>query len=126
MRDAAPRHIGNVEQAVDAAKIDERTVVGDVLDDAAEDLAFGERVERVLLLLGVLLFEKHLAGEHDIAALLVDLDDAHPEFLAAQRVEVPDRTDVNLRAGEERANADIDGQASLDPLDDAADDHFLL
>ena len=56
--DAAPRHVGDVQQAVDAAEVDERAVVGDVLDDAAEDLALGERVERVLLLLGVLLFEE--------------------------------------------------------------------
>src|SRR5262249_19669158 len=60
MRHAAPRHVGDVQQAVDAAEIDERAVVGDVLDDAAQDLALGERVERVLLLLGVLLFEEHL------------------------------------------------------------------
>jgi hypothetical protein len=34
MVDAAPRDVGDVQQAVDAAQIDERTVVGDVLDDA--------------------------------------------------------------------------------------------
>ena len=35
MADAAPRHVGDVQQAVDAAEVDERAVVGDVLDDAA-------------------------------------------------------------------------------------------
>src|SRR5215218_5364628 len=34
MRDAAPRHVGDVEQAVDAAEVDECTEVSDVLDDA--------------------------------------------------------------------------------------------
>ena len=126
MRDAAPRHVGDVEQAVDAAEIDERAVVGDVLDDAAQDLAFGERVERVLLLLGVLFFEEHLAREHDVAALLVDLDDAHAQLLAAQRVEVANGADVDLRAGQERADADVDGEAALDALDDAADDDLAL
>ena len=126
MRDAAPRHVGDVEQPVDAAQIDERAVVGDVLDHAAEDLALGQRVERVLLLLGVLLFEEHLAREHDVAALLVDLDDPHPQLLAAQRVEVADGTHVDLRAGEERADADVHREAALDPLDDAADDDLAL
>ena len=126
MRDAAPRHVGDVEQAVDAAEIDERAVVGDVLDHAAEDLALGERVERVLLLLRVLLFEEHLAREHDVAALLVDLDDAHSQLLAAQRVEIADRAHVDLRAGQERADADVDGQTALDALDDAADDDLAL
>ena len=126
MADAAPRHVRDVQQAVDAAEVDERAVVGDVLDDALEHLAFGERLERVLLLLGVLLFEERLAREHDVAALLVDLDDAHAQFLSAQRVEIADRPHVDLRSGQERAHADVDRQPALDPLDDAADDDLPL
>ena len=126
MADAAPRHVGDVQQAVDAAEVDERAVVGDVLDDAAEHLALGERLERVLLLLGVLFFEQRLAREHDVAALLVDLDDAHAQLLAAQRVEVAHRAHVDLRAGQERADADVDRQPALDALDDAADDDLAL
>ena len=126
MADAAPRHVGDVQQAVDAAEIDERAVVGDVLDGALEHLAFGERVQRVLLLLRVFFLEENLAGEHDVAALLVDLDDAHPQFLAAQRVEIADRTHVDLRAGKEGADADVDRQTTLDALDDAADDDLAL
>jgi hypothetical protein len=38
--DALPRHVGDVQQAIDAAQIDERTVVGDVLDHAFAHLAF--------------------------------------------------------------------------------------
>ena len=126
MADAAPRHVGDVQQAVDAAEIDERAVVGDVLHHAAQHLAFGERLERLLLLLGVLLFEEDLAREDDVAALLVDLDDAHPELLPLQRVEVADRPHVDLAAGQERAHADVDGEAALDALDDAADHDLLL
>src|SRR5262245_12473920 len=126
MADASPRHVRNVQQAVDAAEIDERAVIRDVLDDALQHLAFGERLERVLLLLGVLLLEQDLAREDDVAALLVDLDDPHAQFLAAQRVEVADGTDVDLRSGQERAHADVHGEATLDALDDAADDDLTL
>ena len=42
MVDAAPCHVGHVQQAVDAAEVNERTVVGDVLDDAVNNLAFFE------------------------------------------------------------------------------------
>ena len=126
MADAAPRHVGDVQQAVDAAQIDERAVVGDVLDDALEHLALGERLERVLLLLRVLFFEQRLARQHDVAALLVDLDDAHPQLLAAQRVEISHGTHVDLRSGQERADADVHGEPALDPLDDAADDDLAL
>ena len=124
--DAPPRHVGDVEQAVDAAQIDERAVVCDVLDGALQHLAFGERVQRVLLLFRVLFFEEDLAGEHDVAALLVDLDDPHAQLLAAQRVEVADRTHVDLRAGEEGADADVHRETTLDALDDAANDDLAL
>ena len=115
-----------MQQAVDAAEIDERAVVGDVLDHAVQHLAFGQRVERVLLLFRVLFFEEDLAREHDVAALLVHLDDAHAELLPAQRVEIADGTHVDLRAGEEGADADVDREAALDALDDAADDDLAL
>src|SRR5450756_3152528 len=61
-----------------------------------------------------------------MAALLVDLDDAHAQLLAAQGVEVAHGTDVDLRAGEERADADVHREAALDALDDAADDDLAL
>ena len=35
-----PRDIGNVQQAVNAAKINKGTVIGDVLDDTVEHLTF--------------------------------------------------------------------------------------
>src|SRR5688572_1538621 len=96
MPDAAPRHVGDVQQTVDAAEVDERAVIRDVLHGAAQRLSFSERLERRLLLLGVLFFEQRFTREDDIAALLVDLDDAHAELLPLQRVEVADRADVDL------------------------------
>src|SRR5262245_30258516 len=37
--DAAPAHVGDVEQTVDAAEVDEGAELGDVLDHALADLA---------------------------------------------------------------------------------------
>ena len=121
-----PRHVGDVQQPVDAPEIDEGAVVGDVLHHALHDLALGEVRERVLLLLRVLLFDEHLARQHDVAPLLVHLDHAHAQLLAAQRVEIADGTDVDLRAGQERAHADVDREAALDALDHAADDDLAI
>src|SRR5690606_15710809 len=36
--DTPPGHVGDVQQAVDAAEVDERTVIGDVLDQTLDDL----------------------------------------------------------------------------------------
>ena len=49
--DAAPAHVGDVQQAVDAAEVDERAELGDVLDDALADLARLDLGEELLLLL---------------------------------------------------------------------------
>lgn len=40
MLDALPGHVGDVQQTIDAAQVNERTVVGEVLDDTLDLLAF--------------------------------------------------------------------------------------
>jgi len=124
--DPPPGHVRDMEQAVDASQIDEGPVVGDVLDHALHDLAFLEGLERARLLLAHGFLEDGLARQHDVAPLLVHLDDAHFEFFAAQAVQVADGAQVDLRAGQEGAHADIDRQAALDALDHAALDGLAL
>src|SRR6202022_2051852 len=46
--DPPPGDIGDVQQAVDAAEINERTVIGDVLDDAVDDLALFQILHQFL------------------------------------------------------------------------------
>src|SRR5260370_1363038 len=70
--------------------------------------------------------DERLAREHDVASLLVDFDHAHAQFLPAQRVEVANGADINLRTREERAHANVDRKAALDAFDHAADDDFPL
>jgi hypothetical protein len=103
--DAAPRHVRDVEQAVDAAEVDEGAVLGDVLDGALDDHALGEGLEGLLLHLVALALEEDAAREHDVAALLVELDDLELVGLADQLVQVADGAQVHLAAGEERLHA---------------------
>ena len=49
---AAPGNVGDMQQAVDAAEINERTVIGDVLDHAVDNLTFFEVLDQLLTLLG--------------------------------------------------------------------------
>src|SRR5205814_8360131 len=63
--DAAPAHVGDVEEAVDAAKVDEAAVLGDVLDDAFDDLAFLQLLQGLALELRPLLLEEHAARKDD-------------------------------------------------------------
>src|SRR5229473_2946333 len=59
--DPAPGDIGDVQEAVDAAEIDERTVVGDVLDHAVDHLPLFEILHQFLALFGAGLFENRSA-----------------------------------------------------------------
>ena len=57
--ETSPAHIGNVQQAIDAAKINKCTVVGEVFDRAGKNDAFFKVLERGRTL-GVLLFLEDL------------------------------------------------------------------
>ena len=116
----APGHVGDVQQAVDAAEIDERTVVGDVLDHAVDDLALLEGLQGGCAHLLALLLQQSAAREDDVPAPLVELDDLEFELLAEEALEVPHRAQIDLGAGKERLDADVDGEAALDPGEDLA------
>src|SRR5216684_1580604 len=68
MLEAAPRHVGDMQQAVDSAKVDEGAVVSDVLDGAFEDHALFEHLERLLLERRALALDHAAARDDDIAA----------------------------------------------------------
>src|SRR5690606_5795325 len=114
--DAAPRHVRDVEQAVDAAEVDEGAVVGEVLDHAFDDLALLQAIERVALQVGALGLEQHPARQHDVAALLVELDDLEIKVLADEGVEVADRPEIDLAARQKRLHAALEQhrEAALD------------
>ena len=75
MIDALPGDVGDMQQAVDAAQIDERAVIGDVLDDAVDDLALGQVLHDFGTLLGAGFFHDGAARYDDIAAAAVHLED---------------------------------------------------
>src|ERR1700691_900340 len=119
--DPAPGDIGDVQQAVDAAEVDERTVVGDVLDDAVDDLTFFEILHQFLSLLGAGLFENRAARHHDVAAAAIHLEDLERLRVVHQRCDVADRPDIDLRARQEgHGTVEIDGEAALDLIEDDA------
>ena len=125
MADAAPGEVGDVEEAVDAAEINERTVVGDVLDDALDDGAFLERLEELGAFFAHVGFDDGAAGDDNVVALAVKLDDLEFEGLAFVRRRVLDRTGVDERTREEGADAvGHDGEAALDLARDRTGDEF--
>ena len=88
----------------------------------AQDAALFEELQRLLLARFLLDLDDGLAGQDDVAALLVDRDHLEVEVAAPERLQVLDRLDVDERARQEGLDADVDGEAALDPVDHAAPD----
>ena len=126
--DPAPGHVGDVEQAVDTAEVDEHTEVGDVLDRTGADLALLDVLEEGLLLLLTLLFEELPARHDDVHALRVDLDDPGADGLVDEVGDVVRTTQRHLAGGQEDVDAlHVHEQAALDlALDDTLDLVALL
>ena len=125
--DAPPGDVGDVQQAVDAAEVDEGAVVGDVLDHAVDDLAFLEALDELGALLGARLLEDGAARDDDVAAALVHLEDLERLRRVHQRADVAHRADVDLAARQEGHGAvEVDGEAALDLVEDDARDLLVL
>src|SRR6185436_7721674 len=112
---AAPGHVGDVEEAVDPAQVDEGAEVGDVLDDALADLPLLDVLEQLLLEALAFFLEEFPARDHDVHALGVDLDDARADRLADEVGDVVRAAEIDLRGRQEDVPAlHVDEQAALD------------
>ncbi len=121
--DPAPGDVGDMQQAVDAAEIDEGAVVGDVLDHAVDDLTLFEILHQLLALLGAGLFQHGAARDHDVAAAAIHLQDLELLRHVHQRRHIADRPDVHLAARQEGHRAvEVDREAAFDLVEDDAGD----
>src|SRR5206468_1819368 len=124
--DVLPGQLGDVHEAVDAAEVDERAEVDDRGDDALADLALLQLGQEVLADLALRLLEPGAAGQDDVVAVLVQLDDLGLERLADERLQVTHAAHLHQRRREEAAQTDVEDEAALDDLDDGALDDAVL
>ncbi len=125
--EAGPRHVGDVEQAVDAVEVDERAEIGDVLDRAGDLVANLHSAEEGGTLGRTLGLDDLAAAQDDVLAVVVDLDDLEIVSVADELLEIARRDDVDLRGGEEGLDAHVDGEAAFDDgLDLALDEAAFL
>ena len=118
MVDVLPGQLGDVDQAVHPAEVDEGAEVHDRGDDALADLA-GLQVDEELAALFLLgLLEPGTARQHDVVPVLVELDDLGLEDLADVRLQVADPAQLDERGGQEAPQPDVEDEAALHDLDD--------
>ena len=119
------RELGDVNEPVDAAEVDECAEVDDRRDDALANLALGEVVEERGAALALRLLEQCAAGQHDVVAVLVELEDLGLDVLAEVRREVTDAAKLDERSRQEATKADVDDESALDDLDDRTGDNAV-
>ena len=124
--DVLPRQLGNVNQAVDTAEIDEGAEVDDGGNNALADLALLQLVQELGANLGLGLLQVRTAGQNNVVALLVQLDDLCFQLLADVRLQVTDATHLNEGCRQEATQADIQDEAALDNLDNGTGNRLFL
>ena len=108
-----------MQQAINTAQVDERTIIGDVLDNAVDDLTFCKVQDKASALLGACFFEDGATRHNDVATLAVHLEDDEWLRDVHERTDVAYGTDVNLAAGQEgHCAAKINGEAALNASED--------
>ncbi|MPM23755.1 hypothetical protein SDC9_70229 [bioreactor metagenome] len=124
MREPTPGHVGDVEQSVDAAEVDEGPEVDDILDHAFAQLTDFHFLEQLAPAVAHGFFEQFAARNHDVAAIGIDLEDLDVIFLADVVVHVADLADIDLRTRQEGFHAlNVDDDPAFDPVLHEALDH---
>ena len=115
VRKSAPGHIGNVEQAVHAAEVDKGTEIDDVLDFTHTQIADLHFSEEFAADVAHSFFQQFAAGNHDVAAVGIDLEDLYIVFVADVFIHIADLADIDLAAGQEGFHAlNVNDDTTLD------------
>src|SRR5262249_13418727 len=64
--DPSPAHVGNVQQAIDAAQVNEGTKLGNILDHAVADLAGLDFGQELFLHLFALIFDQFSPADNNV------------------------------------------------------------
>ena len=118
--DVVPRKLGDVNQTIDATKVNEGTKLNDGRNGTLELHANLKLAKDVLTLCLTCLFKNHTARKNDVIAIAIHLDNASLNTGTHKGAEILHAAKVNKRCGQEAAKTDVKNQAALDNLDDLA------
>ena len=124
--DATPGDVGHMQQAIDAADVDEGSVVHQVAHRAVDDVAFLDLGITALLRRALLIFQNDAAIDHQIFFGDVELGDAAANLLPDQLLHLGGIAHSAARRRHEGADADIDAESAFDHVGHGADDGGLL
>ena len=123
---ARVRHVGNVQQTIDSAQIDESAELHEAANCAAHHHAFFDALEGFLLGLLFALFQNHAPVDHDIFRRGVELGDPAFDFLPDHLFKIGLFARAAARGRHERAHADVDAEPALHHFKDRSGNNALV
>ena len=116
-----------MQQAVNAAQINECTVVSEVLNDTFNFHAFLQVFQQLIAFCAVFGFDNGTTGNNNVVTLLIQLDYFEFKLFAFQVQRVADRTNVYQGTRQERANTiQLNSEATFNFAVDNTDYSFSV
>src|SRR5947209_4694801 len=101
MRDSSPRHIGNMKKAINATNIYKGTVIGNIFDDALNNLANIKKIKYLFTAFRTLFINEFAARNDNVATARVNFENIRGNSLANKLVKIHNALNVNLRTWQE-------------------------
>ncbi len=115
-----------MQDAIDAAEVDESAVARDVFHRALENHSLFEHLENFLFQRIALFFQQRAPRDNDVAARAVEFENREAIGGADKTIQIAARTNIDVRAGKNRRHADIDLKTAFHFADDVALDGALF
>src|SRR5437588_8005737 len=125
MSQPAPGHIRDVQQAIHAIEIDECAEVGDVFHGASYAVAHVHAFHEFLAFFAALLLDHLAPAEHDVFAVVIELNDFKIVCVADELLQILWRNDVDLRRRQKRFDPDVHHEAAFNHRFHLAFDHAV-
>ena len=126
MVDVVPRKLGDVNQTVNAAQVNEGAKVNDRGNGAVQAHTLGELLQDFGTLVLAAFLQQHAARKHHVVAVTIHLDNASLELGTQIHIQVLHAAQVNQRCRQEATQADVQNQAALDDFDNLAHNGFAV
>ncbi len=125
MTDTTPCHVGDVQQAVNAAEVNECTVFSDVFDHAVNNCAFFQSFHHFGAFCTHGHFNHRAVAQHHVVAFAIKLDHFELQSFVLVRRQIFDRACLDQRTWQESTDTiDQHGQAAFDFATGGAGDEF--
>ena len=114
MVDSSPAHVCDVQQTVDAAEVNKRTEIGDVLDGTQAGIADGEVFEKLFLFFLASFFDQAATRHNDVLASFVDLQNHTFDVFADVIRDVGWTAHVHLTCWQKHVDTVLDDRFAVD------------